>query len=255
LSTISIPGAVGATESSGASHRKTSILIFLGLMAYLVLVKLVVDRFYPEVFRAPSQAAVFGWTAIGIWTVLGLVGVLLSERTGFPALWDKRISNAQRLLVPALIGLGFGVIYVGWDMITGELKAAAIRHGIESINIVFPASVLIYPAGAIIVEILYRLAPLPILMWLISNLMLRKRYEKQVLVVLVILVSLFEPLTNPGVREYVTLGFPMGILAFLKACAFNGTLTYLFCRSGFISLVLMRVSFYVLWHMVYGLFV
>jgi hypothetical protein len=44
--------------------------VFFGLIAYLVLVKLLL-LLWPGVFRSPAQAAVFGWPWLLLWAVLG----------------------------------------------------------------------------------------------------------------------------------------------------------------------------------------
>src|SRR5689334_1053329 len=85
-----------------------SVKVWLGLVVFLVLVKLAITIFFPNVFADPSQAAFFEWPVLGIFGVLGLIGVLLSEYTGFPDALDARVSNWQRWLLPILIGLGFG---------------------------------------------------------------------------------------------------------------------------------------------------
>jgi hypothetical protein len=72
-----------------------SVKVWLGLVAFLVLVMLALVLLYPYALADPSQAAFFEWPVLGIFGVLGLIGVLLSQRTGFPDAWDARISNRQ----------------------------------------------------------------------------------------------------------------------------------------------------------------
>jgi hypothetical protein len=57
-----------------------SLKVYLGLLAFLVAIKLVLT-YFPEVFRSPAQAAVFEWKFLAIWTVTGLLGVMLADRT------------------------------------------------------------------------------------------------------------------------------------------------------------------------------
>lgn len=63
---------------------RTSLLAYSCLMVYLALVKIVIT-FVPAVFRSTAQVKVFAWPAIAIFTVLGMLGVVLADRTGFPS--------------------------------------------------------------------------------------------------------------------------------------------------------------------------
>jgi hypothetical protein len=92
-------------------------------------------------------------------------------------MWDARIKMGPWLLVSALIGIGLALVQVGWDWKTDASRIAAERMGIPAFHIQFPASAVIYPAGAIIVEVFYRLVPLPLFVFLISNLLLRARAQ------------------------------------------------------------------------------
>jgi hypothetical protein len=134
-----------------------SAVVWFGLMAYVVAVKIAITYALPALFRDPSQAAVFSWPALGIWTVAGLAGIWISLQTGFPGALSERVTPLQRYLLPILVGLGFGVLYVIFDLVTGYSRFMIALHGQPSYNIDFPPNLLIYSAGAIIVEVIYRL--------------------------------------------------------------------------------------------------
>ena len=98
------------------AHRlprlSSSVVTWLALVAYLVVAKLLSLTLVPITFRSSGQETLFDWTTLGVFAALGLVGVALAERTGFPAAWDARVSNRQRLLIPTLVGLGIGALAV-----------------------------------------------------------------------------------------------------------------------------------------------
>ncbi|HEY3203906.1 MAG TPA: hypothetical protein VGL03_09630 [Thermoanaerobaculia bacterium] len=226
-----------------------SIQIYLGLMVYLVAVKLALTAF-PGVFRSPAQAAVFDWPLLALWTVLGLMGVWLAEKTGFAPAWQGDVSNRARILVPALLGAGFGLLAIVTDAATGWTRFVAAKMGIATIHISFPASLLIYPGGAIIVEVLYRLFPIPLLLWLISTKLCRGRWQDPIFWTLAVLTSLVEPYGDLGLRN---LGFVTMLSVFLQDFALNLAQASLFRRYGFLAAILLRVSFYLIWHVVWGL--
>jgi hypothetical protein len=115
-----------------ASKRvSTTVIVWLGLMAWVLLVKFVLEQFFPHAFVDKTQRGLFDWAAIGLMGTLGLVGALLATRTGFPDAWDARVSNRQRLLYPVVIGLGFGVVHVAIDLVAHYTPAVAAFNGVS----------------------------------------------------------------------------------------------------------------------------
>ena len=229
---------------------RTSVYVYAGLMAYLALVKIIIT-FYPAVFRSAAQAKVFAWPAIGIFTVLGTIGVLLADRTGFPAAWGGEISVKRRLLPPTLWGFGLGVLAIATEAATGWTKIVAARMHLSSIHIDWPASVFIYPGGAIIVEVIYRLFLVPLLLWLISSLILRGRSKNTVFWILAVLTSLLEPLSQDlsgMLHEPQHLTFA---LVFIEDFALNFVQATMFRKYGFFGSVWVRIVFYLLWHVLW----
>ena len=142
--------------------------VFFWLAGYLVLVKLVLTRCarrlpFPvageglrvAVPRAVDRARQPRRLPVGAHRLSAAVG-------GGPA-------RARRLLEPAVWGIALGILAVITDAATGWSHAVAAKMGLPSIHIEFPASALVYPGGAIIVEILYRLFPIPVLLWLLTR--------------------------------------------------------------------------------------
>jgi hypothetical protein len=115
---------------SGTKAVSSSYIVWLGCVLYLALVKVILDTFLPDAFADPAQANFFGWAPLGVFSVVGLIGVWLSTKTGFPDAWDVRISNRQRLLLPILAGLVLGILLVLIDLPTGYTRLVAARHGV-----------------------------------------------------------------------------------------------------------------------------
>ena len=178
---------------------------------------------------------------------LGFVALKLAQRTGFPDMWDEKISNQQRFFIPVLFGLGFAVIQI-------ILVTLVLRLDIPMVK--FPLSIPVYLFGGIILEIFYRLIPMVLLVWLISNLLLRKRWQEQVFWVVAILLCLLEPVMQ-------TIGmYQMGIItdilltAILFVFVFAGNLipTYFFRKYGFLAAIVWRLTDYLIWHIIWPLF-
>ncbi len=231
-----------------ARRTRSSYLIYLGLLAFLVAVKLLLT-FAPVSSIVSAQAAAFAWPSLILVGAAGLLGIFLSTRTGFPDWWDARISARGRLLLPACIGVGAGVLFLAVERLTNFEQIALAATGQASINVPFPASLYFYPAGAIITEILYRLAPLPLFLWLISNVALRHHFQRQVFWALAVLASLIEPAS-----QVVVFQGHAGVMLILGSAIFAINLleVWLFRKYGFLAPLMLRLAYYLVWHIIGG---
>lgn len=226
----------------------TSARRYLLLMAYLVVVKLAIT-FVPDAFRSTAQAAVFAWPMIAVLTVLGLGGLWLARRIGLPGFWNPDLPATRKWLLPVLLGVAFGALAIGVDAWTGWTDVIERKLGLPSIHIEFPASLLIYPGGAVIVNVIYYLVPIPLLVWLVSSLLLRGRFQEPVFWTIGALAAAIEPLSQD--LSYPGPAWAM-LLVLLSDYALNFAQVALFRRGGFFATVLLRVSFYLVWHVVWG---
>ncbi|HYT32247.1 MAG TPA: hypothetical protein VEO37_06610 [Thermoanaerobaculia bacterium] len=147
------------------------------------------------------------------------------------------------------LGLALGLCAIVTDKWTGWTSFVAARMGLPSIHISFPASLLIYPGGAVIVEILYRLFPIPFLLFLLGPALRRKGRQEIAFWVLASLLSLAEPIGDLGLRP---LGLGVVAAVFLQDYALNLGQAWLFRKAGFLSAIWLRVVFYLVWHVAWG---
>lgn len=223
-------------------------LPFLFLLAWLVAIKLALLG-GPPAFRSPSQAAVFAWPFLAGLAAAGLLGAWLARRAGLPEAWGGDVRARDRFLLPALAGLALGALLLLTDRAWGWTAAEAAAHGLPSIHIPWPASLLIYPGGAIIVCTLYYLLPIPLLTWPLGRLLRRPAVAARVFWPVAVLCAAIEPLTQdltPGMRAVgavMPVVFAIDFAANLAQVAF-------FRRAGFLAPVVLRIAFYLVWHVV-----
>lgn len=105
----------------------------------------------------------------------------LSRQTGFPDIWDDRISNKERFLYPALLGFAFAII---------EILVSLAMH-LPNIHVAFLFSIPVYLTGGIFLEVLYHLVPVVFLVWLIPNVILKGKGQNEVFVVVALMASLW----------------------------------------------------------------
>jgi hypothetical protein len=155
----------------------------------------------------------------------------------------------RRLAWPFGIGLGLAALEVGMDLATGFTRLNAAAHGVGQ-QFTDPFSMLvIFGAASVLVEAIYRLIPLPILLWLISNVVLRGRWQSLVYWLLAVPFSLVEPLGQTSVvagigpevfAGEVVLGFALNLVQ-----------AWFFRRHGFVSSIAVREGYYLIWHVLY----
>jgi hypothetical protein len=237
-----------APAASPARFRK-SASVWLACVTFLALVKLLILA-SPASFFADPRLGLFDWLPIAVVAGAGLLGVWLSHQTGFPAAWDERVANRERLLLSALIGAAFGVLTIAVDRLTGQSQLFVEQMGLARFHMPLPASLVFYPGGAIIVEVAYRLLPVPLLLWLGSNVLLRRRGQQQTFWTLAVLTSAIEP----GTQDLSALGsgLPLFAALFVPGFAFNLTQAVFFRRAGFLAALTVRLGDYLIWHVVYG---
>lgn len=230
------------------TSTRWSLGIYLALMVYLVLVKVVLELASVEEIL-PAQAAAFSWPVIGFLALAGGCSVWLGPKTGLPDLWDPSISPRKWLLLPAVVGLGLGVINLTIAAFTGSAQIMAEAAKVPSINVPFPESILFYSGGAIVVEAVYRLILITLPLWLIAIAILRKRGQAPVFWVLALLTSALEP---AGLVSLLA-GYPYLMLVMaVVGYGVNLFEAWLFWRYGLLAPLVFRLAFYLVWHVVGG---
>jgi hypothetical protein len=231
------------------ARRPGAYATWLGLLALLGLISLLLNAFFPQALVDPTQAMFFSWPALATIGLIGLLGTWLAQRTGFPDPWDARVSNRQRLLVPAALGVTSGLLLVGLDLLTGFTAVLAERHGVAQQYTGFLPMLLAFAGAAILVQVIYRLLLLPGLLWLISNLLLRGRAQLPVFWALAVLTSAFEPFTQwPDLAAVPGLALA-GRLALMLGTNFAEAAVWR--KWGLVAMIMVRAGFYLVWHVLY----
>ena len=118
----------------------------------------------------------------------------------------------------------------------------------QATDVAFPASIFVYSAGAVFVEVVYRLFTIPLLLAIISIVVRGQSVRDKVFWALAILTSLIEPLTNTAASQYLA---PLA-LTFVLVQVFGANLlqAVFFRKYGFLAAILLRVAFYIPVHII-----
>jgi hypothetical protein len=230
-------------------RRHEPTLVWLGVMLYFGLVKVILDTWLPGAFADPDQAALFVWPAIGIYTLLGLLGVWLADHSGFPRPWTGWVVSRGAVLVPLVGGLALGAALVALDLATGFSNILLANQGLKQQFTGYLPMFLIFSAASAIVMLIYRLVPLSLLQWLLAERLLKGHRREAVFWTLAVLTSLLEPLGL--IDSMLLMPWLVAFVYFLHLFGLNLFEATIFRRYGFLAAIAARVAFYLIWHVIY----
>ena len=235
------------------AQLKRSTAAFAVCAGLLIAIKLLFD-FYPGEFPVKDQAAAFTWPVVLGIILLGAAGLFaerdMSSEGRFPEPFASMKLEQRGLLVAIITGIAYGAITVAQDLSapgTGNpLNVADWPH------VPWPWSVPFYAFGAILLEFMLRLGALCILVWLIHRLAFRRRWLMPTFWAVNLVVASYEIL--PAVIEDAGAGrwadvalAPIAPLYWTNL--FEG---WLLLRFGWMSPIIFRLAFYLIWHVIYG---
>jgi hypothetical protein len=245
-------------QAAGREWFRRSAVVWAGLVGCIFLSKALFTYFIPMSPAAGHQfqESALTWPALVGMAVLGLAGLWFADRTGFPTGWDQRVSNRNRLVLPVLIGLVSGLVMVALDRLFNIGATVAAANNSPTLNIAFPGSLFAYASGGLWSEVLFRYLPLPLLLFLISNVALGGRSQVKVFWVLAILLAGLEPAvqTLPAMMRPGASIAPLAMVAGLEFVV-GLVQNVLFRRYGFLASYGLRIGHYSVWHIIYGNFI
>jgi len=200
-------------------------------------------------------ALVSGSAVLLIYGALGLLGLHLARKLGFAELCDEKVSNRERFLFPAAAGVVLGVFFIVFDRIASQYHSfGALPHP------PFPTSLVASITAAIGEEIVFRLFFIPLWVWIISWIILRKRWQEPVFWLATVFSALaFAAGHLPGIMLILGLeqisDLPAALM--LEILLLNGALSicagYYLKKFGFLAAVGVHFWTDIVWHVVWGL--
>jgi hypothetical protein len=197
------------------------------------------------------RKALFGLIPVVLFALLGALGVYLSSLVGLPAALDLRVTNRSRFFYPALVGLFLGIVSIVIELLSGGIDFVLREMAWDRFNAPLPGSLLLYSAGAVILEVVYRLLPIPLLMWVASKLGYPDRLKLFLFWSLAVLTSVLEPAGQTAFA--FDAGRPdVALSQFALGFVYNLAQAYWFLRAGFLAAISLRWGHYAVWHIIYG---
>jgi membrane protease YdiL (CAAX protease family) len=235
-----------------------TLVAILGLLTG-INVFLSQSSFLPDIPQAAPPKSVIALvnalTILIVYGGLGFLGLKLSFKLDIPALWDRKISNQQRFIIPALKGGILGIFFIVADLIFQQFHdLGGFPHP------PFPTSIISSINAAIGEEIIFRLFLIPFGVWLISNILLKERGQSSIFwFVSTISAVAFSLAHLPAVLLMFNVKavseIPTAIM--IEILLLNGILSFLasyyFKKFGFLAAVSFHFWTNVVWHVIWGL--
>ena len=181
-----------------------------------------------------------------LFLLIGIPFLFVQTKANLPNFLEKKGSNTQRFLKPALIGAAFGILDI---IVIKFLMHPEPYTELPPFLQPFPYSLFLYFSGAFEIEVFYRLIPLTLFL-LLGKYVAKGKYFNAFFWTGVILTSLREPLEQ----------LPEGQILFVIYSLLTGFLmNYLqaiyFKKSGFLASLSVRLGHYLFWHILLGIYV
>lgn len=244
-------------------HGSLSTITFV-LLVVLLAILAGVNVFLPQgdflpLENLPAEKPVLALVNAGImiflYGALGLVGLVLARKLGFPDLWDRAVSNWERFGLPALAGIGLGLLFIGADLFFSRMHPFGLLP-----HPPFPTSLVASAVAGIGEEIVFRLFFVSFWLWLVSHVLLGKRWQGRVFWIVAVASALaFTAAHVPSLVFLLDLGHigdvPIPLLA--ELLLLNGALSLFaadFLRKyGFLAPVGLHFWTDVVWHVLWGM--
>jgi len=228
------------------------LAVLAGISVFLPISELLSSQELP--ISKPVIAIANAGIILIVYGGLGFIGLILSQKLGFANIWDPNISNGQRFLIPALIGICLGIFLILADMIFSRFHdLGAFPHP------PFSASLVASATAGIGEEVIFRLFFISFWVWLISYVILKNKWQNLIFWIITIISAFAFAMGHiPSVILLFNFNsftdFPPALLS--EIILLNGVFSlfaaYYFRKYGFLAAVGIHFWADVVWHVIWG---
>jgi hypothetical protein len=239
------------------TNKARNNFVAYGILTGTCLVVALIGLVFPNLFAhgPPVWQLLLSLRGTIVISLLGLFGILFLNRSSLRGLWDRDLRARQKVLIPLIAGMVFGLVSVTIRRFTpfGAVAADYVRsQGAHAISPV--ARVLAYLSGGILINIIYFLILIPPVVYLASDRLLRGQKQGVVYWSIATPLALWEPLTNfPPALSLGAFGTVGAVGVFALGAALPMMQAWFMRRSGFVALVSARFGAYAIIHYLFWL--
>jgi len=223
---------------------KTSEKIFFSLIGIGIVCHIFFMPFYSDSFQDQTQM-ILNWISIPFYSILGYIGLkMFEEKAGFPDMLEKKITKKSRYYIPLVLGAIFALGAIIFDQLN-PYKVPTLP---------LPYSIPYWIFVAIFDEFFWRLFFLTFMVWLISVKILKDNYQEHVFWAVSILEGVIYMLMQYGM--FTQMVGPVTSILFaqivLISAGYMVAACYSYRRGGFLAVMTVRLTQYMLYHVIYG---
>lgn len=224
------------------SNERLQFQIYVGL-SFIAFVLTAIPYFANEQIFQRFISNINPLLACGIIIIAGFILLSFTLSKNWFAIYKK--GSFKKGFRAALLALLFVPVSILVDIKVGFWK---------DLNVLFPESLLFYPAIGFIVEIVFHVLPITVVVFLFAS-AFKHINQQKIIFVSILLVSLAEPVYQTRLM-FSSSHFPLwaSLLVFVNLLLFNLYQLMAFKNYGFISMYAFRLVYYLVWHIVWGHF-
>jgi hypothetical protein len=232
--------------------RRRDVLLFLAGPVAIWLLCAAAFRISPWPLPFPGQASLLNPLVQWPWLLFGAAGVMLAPAAGIANAPEGSRGWTRLVLAAVIPGAVIGAIQLGADFHFNLTQTQGHALGGPGwVNPPLPGSLWMSTAAAIVLECMFRLAPIPFFVALVSGVLLRGKHQSKVFWTAAVLTSLIEPsqqigpALKPGQAPEI-----QAVLLIMTATIFatNFLEAVEFKRWGWSAPILLRLGFYSVFH-------
>ncbi|HBC78525.1 MAG TPA: hypothetical protein DEO60_06125 [Bacteroidales bacterium] len=196
---------------------------------------------------ADSYKSLRVWSFPNILLLLsGVPFLFLQAKAKLPDFWEKGITNINRLLIPLIIGIVFGILDV---LVFKVVLHPGPYSELPPYTQPFPYSVFLYFSGAVEVEVFYRLIPMTLILF-IGNRLKGGKYYSAFFWTGSLLTAIREPLEQISHEAAIIV-----IYALISGFLMNFLQAIWYRKAGFLASLSLRLGHYLIWHILLGIYI
>jgi hypothetical protein len=242
------------------SQKSRNNLIAYAVLIGFCLIVAFIYRVWPEFFvqGPPAWKLFLSFRGTAVVALLGLIGIFFLNLSSLRGLWDSDLTAKQKVVIPVLVGIVFGLVNIALRQFTSfdAVLAEFIRSlGLEKIAPPLVGAILGYLSGGILINIVYFLILIPPIVYFVSDRLLKGKKQGIVYWSIATPLALWEPLTNPPLSFSIDAFGIMGAIGVVfMSAVFTMLQAWFMYRFGFVALVFVRLGLYIVTHVFYPMF-
>ena len=219
----------------------------LNLYTYIAFLLLAITGIMYGNFLLNKYSNLRVWTSFNVLMMLaGIPFLFIFSKADIPNFWQANFKNKNRIGIPFLVGLFFGLLDVFvFKIILHPEPYKELPPFLQP----FPYSIFIYFSGAFEIEVFYRLIPLTIVC-LLGKWFKRGQFFNCFFIPGALLTALREP-----IEQLQTGDVWLTVYSFSSGFIMNFIQGLYFKNNGFISSISLRLGHYSIWHIILGIYV